>query len=488
MSEQNTADNWRLEDSGDTLDQWKLQETEQTQVAQWQLQGGRTDEVGWQPVDYERQTPRGSWVLPFLVGLALIAVFAYGVWIGLGTLGITNLSSALSFLQTAPTPTIAAAVPTEPAAVAAALTPTTAPPTATVAPTATATPVVSPTPVLLKVEQQVVRVTNLYGVNARREPTTEGDPLQVLQQGQEFVVVDTGADGWLQIALPSAELVWITSEFVESRVESVLLDVVNQRRAALNLPPLDPSAAQPATPEESVALLATATAISQTVTGTQPITGTQAVTTTPPTTATQPTTVTEPVTATETPGLPVVPVAAVEITGTVNITAGLNARSAPATTAQPVILLNGGTVLTLTGRSADSQWLQTRLADNTVAWVFAQYIDVSSPISTLPVAIPSATTAPSTPVTTTNAITGTGQTQQPATASVNSLSGANARLTPDRNAASSTVIPYDVVLTVLGRTTNNEWLQVEYQSQSVWVLVSTVSLNRDLATLPVVTP
>jgi hypothetical protein len=38
MSEQNTADNWRLEDTGDTLDQWKLQEAEQEKVAQWQLQ------------------------------------------------------------------------------------------------------------------------------------------------------------------------------------------------------------------------------------------------------------------------------------------------------------------------------------------------------------------------------------------------------------------------------------------------------------------
>lgn len=45
MSEQNTADNWRLEDTGDTLDQWKLQEAEQNQAEQWQLQRTCTDEV-----------------------------------------------------------------------------------------------------------------------------------------------------------------------------------------------------------------------------------------------------------------------------------------------------------------------------------------------------------------------------------------------------------------------------------------------------------
>jgi hypothetical protein len=80
MSEQNTADNWRLEDTGETLDQWKLQEAEQTQLGQWQLQRSRAAEPGWQPVDYERQTPRrGSWVLPWWPSLPMAFGLAWAL-------------------------------------------------------------------------------------------------------------------------------------------------------------------------------------------------------------------------------------------------------------------------------------------------------------------------------------------------------------------------------------------------------------------------
>lgn len=479
MSEQNTADNWRLEDTGDTLDQWKLQEAEQNQAEQWQLQRTRTDEVGWQPVDYERQgARRGSWLLPLLVGLALVAVFAYGVWIGLGTLGITDISSLIAPVQTEPTPPEAVAAAAQDATATAAAAPTEAPPaTATIAPTDTPAPVASPTPEPLKVEQQIVRITNQYGVNARREPSTEGELVQVLQQGQEFVVTEDRGDGWLQVALSSAELVWISSDFAEKRSELVPLEIANQRRAALNLPPLTAADAYTDTSGTAVAVAATPTVATQPLTSTQPVTETAAITGTAPTTTTQPLTSTLVVT---TPAPSVV----TAITGTVSITAGLNARTEPTTTAQAVVLLNGGTVLTITGRSADSQWLQVRLDDGTLAWVFAEFVEISPTSTPAPVATPGATT----PVTTTTpGTTGTNPTGG-ASASVKSLSGANARLSPDRTAESAEIIAYDTVLAVRGRTANNEWLQVEYQGELLWVLVSTVSLSTDLAALPVVTP
>lgn len=477
MSEQNTADNWRLEDTGDTLDQWKLQETEQNQAEQWQLQRVRTEEVGWQPVDYERQgARRGSWVLPLLVGLALVAVFAYGVWIGLGTLGITDISSLIAPAQAEPTPPQAVAAAELDATATAMAGAVAAEPTATatVPPTDTPPPAPSPTAEPIKVEQQIVRITNQYGVNARREPSTDGELVQVLQQSQEFVVTEDRGDGWLQVALPSAELVWISSDYAEKRSELVPLEIANQRRAALNLPPLTAADAFTDTEGTAVAVASTPVVETQPITGTQAVTETAAVAETALPTATQPLTNT-PVLTTAAPSL------VTAITGTVNITAGLNARSEPTTTAQAVILLNGGDVLTITGRSADSQWLQVRLADGAAAWVFAEYVDISTTSVSAPVATPGA----SAPVTTT---TGTGSTSGGASASVKSLSGANARLSPDRNAESAKVIAYDTVLTVRGRTANNEWLQVEYEGQLVWVLVSTLSLSTDLATLPVVTP
>lgn len=480
MSEQNTADNWRLEDTGgDTLDQWKLQEAEQNQAEQWQLQRTRTDEVGWQPVEYERQgARRGSWLLPLLVGLALVAVFAYGVWIGLGTLGITDISSLIAPVQTEPTPPEAvAAAALDATATAVAAAPTEAPTTtATVAPTDTPAPVPSPTAEPLKVEQQIVRITNQYGVNARREPSTEGELVQVLQQGQEFVVTEDRGDGWLQVALSSAELVWISSDFAEKRSELVPLEIANQRRAALNLPPLTAADAYTDTSGTAVAVAATPTVATQPITSTLPGVETGAITDTAPTTTTPPLTSTLAVTSPA-------PSLVTAITGTVSITAGLNARSEPTTTAQAVVLLNGGAVLTITGRSADSQWLQVRLDDGTLAWVFAEFVEISPTSTPAPVATPGATT----PVTTTTGTTGTNPTEG-ASASVKSLSGANARLSPDRTASSAEVIAYDTVLAVRGRTANNEWLQVEYQGELLWVLVSTVSLSTDLAGLPVVTP
>lgn len=488
MSEQNTADNWRLEDTGDTLDQWKLQEAEQTRMAQWQLEGGQPGDVRWQPVAYERQPPRrGSWLLPILVGLALIAVFAYGVWIGLGTLGITDIASLLPSPQTEPTPVSGvAAVPQEQT------TPTVAPtlpvaPTATIAPTDTPPPPPpSPTPEALKVEQQIVRITSQYGVNARREPAVDAELIEILPQNSEYLVTEARDDGWLQVALPSTELAWISSEFVESRSEMALLEVANQRREALGLPLLDSAVAQaqPANipaPETTVATTET-----QTTTAVLPVAPTQSVTDTQPVTSSQPSTAVLVLTEPATPNV------SVAVTGTINITAGLNARSAPTTTAQLLTLLNGGTVVPILGRSADGEWLQTRLEDGTEAWLFAQYVDVGVPVTAAPVATPGVlppTPAPSAPVATATSVSAPAeQPAQGVSAAVQSLSGANARLAPDRSADSFAVIPYDVVLTVRGRTANNEWLQVEYEGQPVWVLVSTVSLSADLASLPVVTP
>ncbi len=488
MSEQNTADNWRLEDTGDTLDKWKLQEAEQTQVSAWQLQSGQPSDANWQPVEYERQpTRRGSWVLPLLVGVALIAVFSYGVWIGLGTLGIDmgdlGINSFLPSLQTEPTPTVAAAVvpigETTPAAeIAATVAPTTT--TDAVAETAPPTPIPSPTPAPLLVTEQIVRITNQYGVNARREPSVDGELIQVLEQGAEYLVIEERADGWVQIAMSATEQAWVSAEFVEIRAEEVLLEAANQRRAALSLPLLEDATAQQPTAEQLAALNAAATATAQTITGTQTLT------------ATQPVTGVQPITA------PGAAVTGAEITGTVNITAGLNARSTPVTNTLPIELLGGGVVITVTGRTADGNWLQARSDENAEIWVFSEYIDLAVAVDSLPVAtpgvvpaLPGATTAvtTTTSLTTTTAPTDTaGQSGEEPTASVSSLSGANARLAPDRNAESFEVIAYNVILPVVGRTANDEWLQVDYQGQSVWVLVSTVSLTVDLDTLPVVTP
>ncbi|MCB0112380.1 MAG: hypothetical protein KDE53_40930, partial [Caldilineaceae bacterium] len=171
MSDRNNADNWRLEESDDTSGRWRLEETEQNQLSPWELQDEEYEEAGWQPVEYARaeRNPGGGWVLPSLVGLALIAVVAYGVWIGLtrlpaGTFGsLLDGSALLTPVATADT-VAAGTTPEEPA-----MDPTTAPTeTATVAPTLAPTeaPTVVPTPV--QVEERFATITSQYGGNARR--------------------------------------------------------------------------------------------------------------------------------------------------------------------------------------------------------------------------------------------------------------------------------------------------------------------------------
>ncbi len=494
MSEQNTADkntadNWRLEDTGDTLDKWKLQEAEQTQVSPWQLQSGQPSDANWQPVEYERQAPRrGSWVLPLLVGLALVAVFSYGVWIGLGTLGITDFASLVPSMQTEPTPTeVAAALPIGETAPAATITETVAATatTAAVVDTTPPTPEASPTPAPLFVEEKLAEILNQYGVNARSAPSVDGELILVLDQGNEYLVLDdVGTANWVQIAISSTQQGWVSAEFVEVRTEQVLLEAANQRRAALNVPLLEDSSAQSATAEQAAALSVTTTLPSAAITETLTVTNT------PPVTATEAPTAGAVLTE------PVAPVATALITGTVNITVGLNARSTPVTNTLPIETLLGGAVITVTGRSEDSNWLQAISAENPEIWVFSEYIDLSVAVDTLPVATPGVVPTPpsaTTPLSATNTLTDTlpsttGEAPGDLSASVSSLSGANVRLAPDRNADSFAAVAYDTALPVLGRSADNEWLQVEYEGESVWVLVSTVSLSADVASLPIVTP
>lgn len=483
MSDQNTADNWRLEDTGKTGKQWKLQETEQNRIAQWELQDESYEDTNWQPVLYERE-PRqqgGGWVLPSLVGLALIAVVAYGAWIGLtqftpGAFNLGNLISAATFTpapaNTGNDPNAVAGIGTEAATTEV---PTAAPATPTPEPTATlpAAPTATAAPAI--VELTYARITNQYGVNARREPSTDAEVIELLDQGETYLLQQTQAE-WLQIALSDGTLAWISADFAEQFTQQKPLAEANSELAAVGLPPLAGPPAEASAPEVPV----------NSEPGTAPIS-----TTTPITSPV----VTTPVTPTDT-------LATVSITGTVNITAGLNARSEPSADAALVTLLPGNTVLTLTGRTADSSWFSTIVSDSVSAWVFAEYITVSGDINGLPVdgvtapitgtllttdTTPLATTPP---LTTTTAPTGTTATAPTgATATVNTILGAGVRQGPSRDADAIGTLPFDRVYSVLARSADDQWVQIALEAnQQGWVLVSSVTLNVDLATLPVVVP
>lgn len=496
MSDQNNADNWRLEESGDTSGRWRLEETEQNQLSPWELQEDEYEEVGWQPVEYARaeRNQSGGWVLPSLVGLALIAVVSYGAWIGLTRLPAGTIGSLIgnnNLLTPVPTSEAATVAETTPDAPAVEEAPTDAP-TATATTPPTVAPTEAPTlPPPTMVEERFATITSQYGVNARPNPAVEGDPLEILAEGDEFLVVDE-IDEWLQVALPSGQLAWISSapEFVTVRSEEMDVNRANQFRTQVGAPLLpggsDVAALPPAAESE-------------------PITTTTTVT---DSNALVPTTTAEDGGATPEP-----PVGDDEptIVGTVNITAGLNARAEPSTTGELIALLPNNTELDLTARTADNAWLRSTLSESITIWVFADFIVAADDLTTLPVievpgiSAPEIVATPETPAASEVSTDTTSVDSEPvaeetpipveepaapvdATASVNTILGTAVRAAPDVGADAIATAVYENVLTVIGRSADDAWIQVDLGEQQGWVQVSAVDLSVDLATLPVSSP
>ena len=63
----------------------------------------------------------------------------------------------------------------------------------------------------------------------------------------------------------------------------------------------------------------------------------------------------------------------------------LNIRNAPSTRGRILGQLDTGEAATLTGRTADTQWIRVRNASGLVGWVSRQYLDTSANLNTLPV-------------------------------------------------------------------------------------------------------
>jgi uncharacterized protein YgiM (DUF1202 family) len=465
MTRRNLAEEWKLEESGDERDEWKLEPAEQNAASQWQLRDAEQIATEWQPIDYqrERSSSGGNWVLPSLVGVALVAVIAYAAWIGLNRMGLLGTTAPPSV-----EPTEAAAVvetPVEPAATTAP-TETPASPSPTPEPSPTPPPEPSPTPIPVLALQSAT-VNAVGGVNARREPNTTAEVIRILPQGERFLVIEDRTD-WVQLAIGGGEVGWVAGEFVDRTSETVTYDVANQRRAQVGLPALAP----PAAPAETTAL-----------TGTTPVTEAVTITETDPVTTGAAPPEAAPVTA--------------AISATVNITVGLNSREEPNTTAPIVQLLAASSSYSAIARSADNQWVQLVLPDGSLAWAFAEFLALSGDIATLPVgplaAPPAPAASPSltgtTNVTSSAPVTGVIQVVSGVTASVTSLSGTDVRATPDLEGESLQLLPFDAVLPVIGRSADSQWIQVALEEGRVaWAPANTVSVNTDVTTLPVVNP
>jgi uncharacterized protein YgiM (DUF1202 family) len=459
MSRRNLSDEWRLEETGESEAQWNLQPAEQRATAQWQINPAGEPSTEWQPVDYVRDqgAGRGNWILPALVGIALVAVIAYAAWIGLDRLGVFDTTGVLPPATSEPTSVQVAqdATPT--------LAPTNTPPpptptlTPTLEPTATPTLEPSPTPIPVVSLASIV-VSAEGGVNGRQEPNTTSQVLKLLAKDEKYLVNEDRGD-WVQVALAPNQLAWVFAEFVQRSAETVTLDDANRRRAEVGLAALAP----PAAPLIPSIVITSATP----PTTTTPLSLTGAITIAPP-------------------AAPLAPTPTV-ITVTIAITAGLNAREAPNRDAAVVQLLEGGRSFVALLRSADNQWVQVALPDGRKAWLFAQFVTPSGDLNTLPPDV-----APPPPAGATTTITNSAPVTvvSGATASVIAIAGTNARARPSQDSEPPLqVLPFDTVWRVVGRSADNQWVQVPLEEgRLAWVLMETIKLSSPIESLPVVNP
>lgn len=455
MTESSSMKNWQLEDSADADNQWQLLDTEQELPPEMSLQEGQSAEQGWQPVEQaDTQNAGGrNWILPSFIILAMIAVVAYIAWLGFNGVGLMPPGGEV---------TEATSPAEDPPAGEMAVAPVEEDPTATpmAEPTATQAPTPAPTPTMAMVEQSIATINSEYGLNARPNPSTEGEPIALLDSGAEFVVI-TQDGAWVQITLEDGTPAWVSADFVDIRTEQVAAEEsVTQPGAE------EPAATEPT--EEPVAEL-NSTGI------------------TPP----------EPYTDLYGDG----PTVLVLVQG------GVNARSLPAAEGSDIILtIPQGAALPAVGQSIEGDWLQVELPNGSLAWVFREAVETSGAIDSLAVvgeeAEEAAVVEPETPtatepLTTTEVLTGTetitgtdtAGTAETAEITVDSLIGIKARSAPELGAEVEEVLSPGSTAAATGRTADGGWVRVQLAGgNDGWVLIGAVKLNVDPADLPVVEP
>jgi len=470
--ERRVAKNLELRDQpGESASYMELQDTGETLADHWRLQedDAATD---WQPVEYSRPPrTRPNWVLPSLIGVALVAVVSYMAWIG-----ISRFGPRLAFWQTQDVPPGEVALdesgsnvpegavdaetagegatdsestgdPSGEPADASAGVGAQAPDAPTAVPTPTPTIEAAPTPTVPLIEQEIATINNQYGVNARQEPTLDADVLRILEQGETVVVLDErpgeAIDGnWLQVQLSEGALAWISSDFVERSTQLVTPEPGTV--AATSPPAEDPA------PEDSDTTDADA---------------------------------------------PVADGPATPIQITINSPNGLNARTAPTPDAEIVATLADAASFAAIQRTADNQWVQIELLDGSTAWVFTDFVTADADLSTLPVASEQALAdapdaAPAEPETTAAPTPAESEQTIPEgtiAVVVSSTFGVNARIAPEPTANVLSVLPNNSEAIASGRTEDATWLQVLLDADRTgWINIDSIVPDANVLRLPVV--
>ncbi len=513
MAEQRVPNQWQLEDTGESLDQWKLQDDEQRLPSHMQLQDQYENpemmDAAWQPIDYRAmqaaatgKSRRGGTALGALLVVALLGVAGYLAWFYM------EQPNLLAFLNGGDTPAATADTSRDPAeaidmaaAASAAITETAAldsdapaaadvPAAAEAAPaaapaavvvadtTAEAAPVATAAPVLpVTAEVRQAVVNSQFGVNMRATAAATGALLATLDDKSTHVVAsgpttDAAGASWYELALPDKARGWVSADYITVTVQ--------------NLPYAD-AAALLAT--VGLALPAPAASVAAEPASTNVTTTTEAV-------------------VDAAPAAPADEVA-VRLSAVTAAPGGLNLRRAPELGDNVIVQVADATAVTVIGRSADGAWLQLEMADKTRGWASTDFVTVTGNVNTIPAGTsypltdtgaallptptavaasavvepgvaatpdPAATPAPAGPVAVgaTSPFTVTG------------IMGVNVRAEPSNDVPGIVQLSWNTSGDATGRTADSNWVQVTIPSgQSGWVAASAVTVAGGVEALPV---
>jgi uncharacterized protein YraI len=182
---------------------------------------------------------------------------------------------------------------------------------------------------------------------------------------------------------------------------------------------------------------------------------------------------------------------------------GVNVRADPILDGPVLTVAPNGAALPVNARSADGEWLRIELPDGTLGWVSSAAVLPQGDLTSLPVAeadpapgsapvaVPTATPATDTTAGATPAVT-LAATPTPQTAGTTTAVATVRSIVTNMYAQPSTdAEPVGTVargneLPASGRTEDGEWIAVTSGGRSAWISVRSVTLDVDVATLPVV--
>lgn len=153
----------------------------------------------------------------------------------------------------------------------------------------------------------------------------------------------------------------------------------------------------------------------------------------------------------------------------------VNVRTRPTITSPRLGVLDAGASANITGKTADSEWLQIDFQGQE-GWIAFFVVDATGNLDSVPVVIP---TTP----------------QPPPQVEVSPEAGfevmlrfnANLRRTPTRSAELIRVLPYNARPRAIARTESADWLLVEFDGETGWVVTSLVNIapDTDIIQLPI---